>query len=24
TDITLNPDPERRTREWIEKTEQWR
>ncbi|MDX8532314.1 thiamine phosphate synthase [Mesorhizobium sp. VK25A] len=24
TDITLNPDPEARTREWIEKTEQWR
>ncbi|RUW79725.1 thiamine phosphate synthase, partial [Mesorhizobium sp. M1E.F.Ca.ET.063.01.1.1] len=24
TDITLNPDPEARTREWIDKTEQWR
>ncbi|TIU30356.1 MAG: thiamine phosphate synthase [Mesorhizobium sp.] len=24
TDITLNPDPEARTREWIKKTEQWR
>ncbi|MGX5802073.1 thiamine phosphate synthase [Bradyrhizobium sp. Arg314] len=24
TDVTLNPDPEARTREWIEKTEQWR
>ncbi|MDX8455258.1 thiamine phosphate synthase [Mesorhizobium sp. VK9D] len=24
TDITLNPDPEARTGEWIEKTEQWR
>ncbi|TIO52555.1 MAG: thiamine phosphate synthase [Mesorhizobium sp.] len=24
TDITLNPDPEARTREWIGKTEQWR
>lgn len=24
TDITLNPDPEARTREWIEKTERWR
>ncbi len=23
TDITLNPDPEARTREWIEKTRQW-
>ncbi|CDX53724.1 thiamin phosphate synthase (thiamin phosphate pyrophosphorylase) [Mesorhizobium plurifarium] len=23
TDITLNADPEARTREWIEKTEQW-
>ncbi|MER9674567.1 thiamine phosphate synthase [Mesorhizobium sp. M0208] len=24
TDITLNDDPEARTREWIEKTNQWR
>ncbi|TIL80501.1 MAG: thiamine phosphate synthase [Mesorhizobium sp.] len=24
TDITLNADPEARTREWIEKTDQWR
>ncbi|CDX36044.1 thiamin phosphate synthase (thiamin phosphate pyrophosphorylase) [Mesorhizobium sp. SOD10] len=24
TDITLNPDPEARTAQWIEKTEQWR
>ncbi|WP_027038937.1 thiamine phosphate synthase [Mesorhizobium ciceri] len=24
TDITLNDDPEARTREWIEKTDQWR
>ncbi|QKC92489.1 thiamine phosphate synthase [Mesorhizobium sp. NZP2234] len=24
TDITLNADPEARTREWIEKTERWR
>jgi thiamine-phosphate pyrophosphorylase len=24
TDISLNSDPEARTREWIEKTEQWR
>ncbi|TIW20963.1 MAG: thiamine phosphate synthase [Mesorhizobium sp.] len=24
TDITLNSDPEARTREWIEKTDQWR
>jgi thiamine-phosphate pyrophosphorylase len=24
TDITLNHDPEARTREWIEKTDQWR
>ncbi|RWA73531.1 thiamine phosphate synthase [Mesorhizobium sp.] len=24
TDITLNSDPEARTREWIEKTHQWR
>ncbi|MDX8535257.1 thiamine phosphate synthase [Mesorhizobium sp. VK25A] len=24
TDITLNPDPEARTREWIGKTERWR
>jgi thiamine-phosphate pyrophosphorylase len=24
TDITLNPDPEARTREWIERTEKWR
>lgn len=24
TDITLNDDPEARTREWIEKTERWR
>ncbi len=24
TDITLNSDPEARTREWIEKTKQWR
>lgn len=24
TDITLNGDPEARTREWIEKTERWR
>lgn len=24
TDITLNADPEGRTREWIEKTERWR
>ncbi|MDX8478135.1 thiamine phosphate synthase [Mesorhizobium sp. VK24D] len=24
TDITLNPDPEARTREWIKKTGQWR
>ncbi|CDX12660.1 Thiamine-phosphate synthase [Mesorhizobium sp. ORS 3324] len=24
TDITLNPDPEARTREWIEKTDPWR
>jgi thiamine-phosphate pyrophosphorylase len=24
TDITLNADPEARTREWIEKTNQWR
>ncbi|RRI01526.1 thiamine phosphate synthase [Mesorhizobium tamadayense] len=24
TDITLNVDPEARTREWIEKTDQWR
>ncbi|TPI15938.1 thiamine phosphate synthase [Mesorhizobium sp. B4-1-3] len=24
TDITLNPDPETRTREWIEKTDPWR
>ncbi|OHV84128.1 thiamine phosphate synthase [Mesorhizobium sp. ORS 3428] len=24
TDITLNPDPEARTGEWIEKTEEWR
>ncbi|CDX44318.1 thiamin phosphate synthase (thiamin phosphate pyrophosphorylase) [Mesorhizobium sp. SOD10] len=24
TDITLNPDPEARTREWIEKTAPWR
>ncbi|MDX8501112.1 thiamine phosphate synthase [Mesorhizobium sp. VK4C] len=24
TDITLNSDPEARTREWIEKTNQWR
>jgi len=24
TDITLNPDPEGRTREWIERTAQWR
>ncbi|MER9274184.1 thiamine phosphate synthase, partial [Mesorhizobium sp. M0643] len=24
TDITLNADPEARTREWIEKTKPWR
>lgn len=24
TDITLNADPEARTREWIRKTEAWR
>jgi thiamine-phosphate pyrophosphorylase len=24
TDITLNPDPEARTREWIERTAKWR
>ncbi|CDX14521.1 thiamin phosphate synthase (thiamin phosphate pyrophosphorylase) [Mesorhizobium sp. ORS 3324] len=24
TDITLNPDPEARTAQWIEKTEEWR
>ncbi|MER8437331.1 thiamine phosphate synthase [Mesorhizobium sp. M1312] len=24
TDVTLNADPQARTREWIEKTEQWR
>lgn len=24
TDITLNPDPEARTREWIERTARWR
>ncbi|MER9877374.1 thiamine phosphate synthase, partial [Mesorhizobium sp. M0195] len=24
TDITLNADPETRTREWIERTEKWR
>ncbi|TGS58311.1 thiamine phosphate synthase, partial [Mesorhizobium sp. M3A.F.Ca.ET.201.01.1.1] len=24
TDITLNDDPEARTREWIEKTDRWR